>query len=120
MNIQLIGFVFSPVDGPAMVKFYNSVFGCGLQPFDALGTTLYRGQIAGLRLIFCPNDLLEIQAEKNRQQLSLAVDDLDELLRLALANGGTQTQDVADGPTGRTGGIADPDGNTIELTEAVK
>ncbi len=100
-----------------MVHFYNSVFAADLQPFEALGTTLYRGQIAGLRLIFCPNDLLNIQAEKNRQQLSLAVDDLDELLRLALTNGGSQTHEISEGPTGRACGIADPDGNTIELTE---
>ncbi len=101
-----------------MVRFYNSVFACDLQPFGALGTTLCRGQIAGLRLIFCPNDLLEIKAEKNRQQRSFAVDNLDEIVRLALDNGGSQTQDIADGPTGRTCGIADLDGNTIELTEA--
>ena len=117
-NIRLTGFVFSPIDVPAMVHFYNAVFDSDLRPFEALGTTLHRGQIAGLRLIFCPNDLLEIRAEKNRQQLSFAVDDLDEMVRLALNHGGTQTQAISDGPNGRACGIADPDGNTIELTEA--
>ena len=118
MPIQLTGFTFAPVDVPAMMHFYNSVFAADLQPFDALGTTLYRGQIAGLRLIFSPNDLLEIRAEKNRQQLSFAIDDLDEMVRLALNHGGTQTQAISGGPNGRACGIADPDGNTIELTEA--
>ena len=42
-NIRLTGVTFAPVNAPAMLQFYNSVFDCDLQPFEALGMTLYRG-----------------------------------------------------------------------------
>ena len=117
-SIQLQGITISAVNVEAMVNFYNQVFDAGLEPFAAFGTTLYRGQLAGLRLVFCPNDFLGIQAEKNRQQLTFSVPHVEATIKTAVDAGGRQVGEVSQSPDQKVGSIADPDGNTIELVEA--
>ena len=63
-SIKLTGFTFAPVNVQEMVKFYNNVFNTELTPFEAFGTTIYQGKLAGYDLTFCPNDILDIRAEK--------------------------------------------------------
>lgn len=115
--MQLAGFTIAAVDMEAMVHFYNGVFAADLQPVEAFGTVLYRGALADHMLTLCPNTLLEIKAEKNRIQLSLYVETLDETLDAVASHGGTLLQPPTATQTGRTCGITDPDGNSIELTE---
>lgn len=115
--MQLKGFTMAAVDMDAMVRFYNVVFAADLQPFDAFGTVLYSGELAGYPLTFCPNTLLAIKADKNRVQLSLYVDDLDGVIAAVITHGGTQLQSPTATQEGRTCGVTDPDGNSIELTE---
>ena len=117
MSIQLQGFTFAPTNMPAMIHFYNTLFHANLKPFSQFGTTLYRGQLAGFPLLFCPNELLGIQAEKNRQQLNFVVADIEAFVALATANGGAQTQPIhEDGNTKRCG-VTDPDGNSMEILQ---
>lgn len=115
--LALKGITIAAVNVSEMVTFYNALFGAGLQPFEGFGTTLYRGQIAGFPFLLCPNEILGIEADKNRIQLSFTVGDLDTALEVMAANGGMQIQPISDQPDRRLCGIIDPDGNTIELEE---
>lgn len=116
-SIHLKGLTIAPVAVEAMVSFYNAVFAANLTPFAAMGSTLYRGELAGLRLLFCPNDLLQIKAEKNRQQLSFAVSDIEQVVKTAVLHNGTLIDPITETPNGYVAGIADPDGNSIELRQ---
>ena len=116
-TITLTGITIAAVDVAQMVSFYNAVFAADLQPFAAFGTTLYRGQLAGLQFIFCPNDFLHIQAEKNRQQFTFTVSDITWVVETAVSHGGTITQPINTANGTQYAGIADPDGNTIELKQ---
>ena len=115
MNLTKI--TIAPVNVDEMVQFYDAVFDTQLKPFEAMGTTLYNGRLAGIPLLFCPNEILGIKAEKNRQQLSFSTNDFDGVVQKALANGGAMLGEVQEGPQGKACGITDPDGNSIELIE---
>ena len=115
--MELTKITIAPVNVENMVIFYDAVFDTQLKPFEAMGTTLYNGQLAGIPLLFCPNEILDIKAEKNRQQLSFSTSDFDGVVQKALASGGAMLGDIQEGPQGRACGITDPDGNSIELVE---
>ena len=104
-------------DGPAMVAFYNAVFDAKLQAIE--GTPFHIGEIAGVALMFCPNDILEIEADKNRIQLRFTVDDIERVVQLAEANGGRAYGDRHDDEVAILWGISDPDGNSIELRQVL-
>lgn len=115
--VALKGITIAVVNVEAMVAFYNVVFDAQLEAFEGFGTTLYGGQLVGLPFLLCPNDILGIEADKNRIQLSFTVGDLDEVLAIMDAYGGAQIQPISEQPGRRLVGIVDPDGNTIELEE---
>jgi len=115
--LALRGITIAAVNVGAMVGFYNALFNAGLQPFEGLGTILYRGQMAGFPFLLCPNEILGIEADKNRIQLSFTVRDLEAALEMTAAYGGAQIQPISEQPGRRLCGIIDPDGNTIELEE---
>ncbi|MFK7800692.1 MAG: VOC family protein [Anaerolineae bacterium] len=115
--MQLKKITIAPINVKAMVHFYNHVFDAQLEPFEALGTTLYSGQLAGIELLFCPNEILGINAEKNRQQLAFSVGNLEAIIELVLANHGKLMGEVQVSPEGKACGVTDPDGNSIELLQ---
>ena len=119
-KFQLAGFTFAIVDIRTMVKFYNDVFDCKLKPFQAFRTKLYRGQLAGFNVLFCPNKILEIEAKKNRIQLTLEVTDIEEVVQLVLDHGGGQMQEISETSHQKACGVTDPDGNSIELVQINK
>lgn len=102
----------------AMVAFYNSVFDANLVPVAAYGSTLYKGALAGIALLFCPNEIAGVQAEQNRHQLRFTVPDLEQVLASVRAAGGSVDADQSGDQTGRAV-VRDPDGNTIEFVQAV-
>ncbi|MGF1504174.1 MAG: hypothetical protein ACFB51_03405 [Anaerolineae bacterium] len=48
-------------------------------------TPFYLGRLAGFELLLCPNDIAEVNAEKNRIQLRFTVPDIEAVVRLANA-----------------------------------
>jgi predicted enzyme related to lactoylglutathione lyase len=95
---------------PEMVAFYNAVFGADLNPIAH--SPLYRGSMAGLELVFCPNDIAQVVARQNRKQLHFTVSDLDAIVKVVQEHQGTirnQSEDEV--------GIIDPDGNTLVLKQ---
>lgn len=97
----------------AMVRFYNDFFAAELAPFEAHGTTLYRGKLHGIDLLICPNELAGVEAARNRHQFNYATPDLAAALTAAKRAGG-QVRDET--PTSAT--VLDPDGNTIVILQA--
>ena len=117
--VALRGITIAAENVGAMVQFYNRLFDANLEPFEGFGTILYGGQLAGLAFLLCPNEILGIQADKNRVQLSFMVSDLAAAIAMAEANGGARIQPISEQPGRRLCGIVDPDGNTIELEELI-
>lgn len=115
--LALRGVTIAAVNMPAMVDFYDTLFNADLEPFEGFGTVLYRGQMAGFPFLLCPNEILGIEADKNRIQLSFTVSDLEAMLVMVQAQGGAQIQPISEQPGRKLCGIIDPDGNTIELEE---
>ena len=102
----------------AMVDFYRDVFESDLHPIAAYGTTLYRGTLAGVTLLLCPNEIAGVQADQNRHQLTIAVPDLRATLQRVRESGGTLDAAAAEETSNTAASIRDPDGNTIELIQA--
>lgn len=99
-----------------MVHFYNAVFDAGLSPLGSSDLPLYKGRLGDLDLLFCPNEILQIQAEKNNLQLTLEVDSLERAVAAAEDHGGGVLTNPEAANELRVG-LVDPDGNTIEVVE---
>lgn len=100
---------------PEMVNFYNTVFDAGIEPIG--DTPFHAGTLAGIELLFCPNTITEIEAEKNRIQWQITVDDIEAIVEKAKNAGGD-----AYGERGETDefigwAVVDPDNNSIELLQ---
>ena len=114
--IQLTQMTLATTRTTEMVKFYDTLFGTALQAREVYGTTLYRGSLAGIPLIICPNEIAGVQAEQSRHQLTFRVVDLSYLLQnVELAGGIIETQ-ATDSLTRTI--LRDPDGNTLEVIQA--
>jgi len=99
-----------------MVKFYDTLFRTELQATEMNGITLYRGTLAGIPLVICPNEIAGVEAEQSRHQLTIRVADLLGLLQLVeIAGGGIHTS-AAEAIVSAI--LRDPDGNTIEVIQA--
>jgi predicted enzyme related to lactoylglutathione lyase len=105
---QLSDMTIAAEDVEAMVRFYDAVFGAALEPFEAAGTTLYRGRLDERPVIICPNSLASVDAAQNRHQFTYTVLDLEGLLATAEGAGGVVRERSVDIAT-----VLDPDGNTI-------
>jgi predicted enzyme related to lactoylglutathione lyase len=114
--LQLTQMTLATIRTPEMVKFYDALFGTQLQASEVYGTTLYRGILAGIPLLLCPNEIAGVEAEQSRHQLALRVADLSNLLQQVETAGGVIDSPAADSLTRAV--LRDPDGNTIELIQA--
>jgi len=114
--VQLTQMTLATTRTSEMVKFYNSLFGTELQPTEAYGTTLYKGNLAGIPLVICPNEIAGVQAEQSRHQLAFRVADLAAILSRVKAAGGSIETQITDSLTQAI--LKDPDGNTIEIMQA--
>lgn len=108
--MKLTRITIAVTDMPAMVRFYDALFDVGFAPVTAYGTTLYRGTLAGVDVLLCPNDVARVDARQNRKQLTFTVDDLDALAVRAERAGGSIVNRSAEAL-----GVSDPDGNTLEF-----
>ena len=114
--VQLAQMTLATTRTPEMVKFYDTLFGTALQATEMYATTLYRGSLAGIPLILCPNEIAGVEAEQSRHQLTLRVADLSSLLHMVETAGGSIESPIKDTLTSAI--LRDPDGNTIEVIQA--
>ncbi len=101
----------------ATVGFYSEVFNASIARMG--DTPFYSGIVAGLPMLFCPNDIAEVDAHQSRHQMRYMVDNLDAALHAVMKHGGH----VRDMPHDESGsviaGVVDPDGNTLELVQRI-
>lgn len=98
-----------------MVAFYNSVFEAQMAQVGS--SPFYKGTFAGTELLFCPNEIAEVDAKQNRHQFRITVADLDVIAnRVAAMHGEVINEGEENGR--KLLGVRDPDGNTYELVEA--
>lgn len=112
-RVELVELSLAATDVPAMVRFYDTLFDAGLQPYQASGATFHRGELHGVRFVLAPNDLAGVDARQNRHQFVYAVTDLNAFLARVTEAGGT----VRDS-TGTVATVLDPDGNTLVVQRA--
>jgi catechol 2,3-dioxygenase-like lactoylglutathione lyase family enzyme len=117
--MQLLQMTLAATNVPAMVAFYDAVLDARLQPVTAYGTTLYRGAVAGVGLLLCPNEIAGVAAEQSRHQLRLRVPDLARAMERARASGGSLDGEVMEADGVRQAAVRDPDGNTLELEQVL-
>jgi predicted enzyme related to lactoylglutathione lyase len=98
-----------------MVDFYNQLLNADLSPFNVGDFRFYKGKIGEIGLLFCPNEMLGIKAEKNNIQFTVQVSNLEEILSKVSQCGGKQIQEINKKDGRSSVGISDPDGNSIEL-----
>ena len=114
--MQLTHMTLATTRTTEMVKFYDTLFGTELKPTEAYGTTLYNGNLAGISLTICPNEIAGVQAEQSRHQLAFRVADLAAILSGVEAAGGSIETPMTDPLTQAI--LRDPDSNTIEGMQA--
>jgi predicted enzyme related to lactoylglutathione lyase len=118
MELDRITIAITQMD--AMVAFYNGLFDAGLQPLEPMnGFQFYGGKLAGIDLLFCPNEIAGVVAEQNRHQFRFVVDDVDALRLKASQLGGGMLDDGRVTTTSKSGSVSDPEGNTIEFIQAL-
>jgi predicted enzyme related to lactoylglutathione lyase len=116
MQIDRITLAITHMD--TMVNFYNLVFDAELRPLEPMhGIQFYGGQLAGINLLFCPNEIAGVVAQQNRHQFRFVVDDLDAMRSKAVQFGGDILDDMRLTETSKSGSVRDPEGNTTELIQ---
>ena len=108
-------FTIAITNMPEMVEFYNNVFDAQIKAIES--SPFYVGQLAGMELLFCPNFITEIEAEKNRIQFRFVVNDVEAIVERARRGGGAEYGEQRTTETSINWGIVDPDGNSIELIQ---
>jgi predicted enzyme related to lactoylglutathione lyase len=103
-----------------MVAFYGNVYKCEFREIRLNGTKLYSGELAGLKILLCPNTLAGVKAEQSRHQFEYIVNDLDQVVRAALAAGGSLQGKVDITPQHKIATILDPDGNTTVFIQELE
>ena len=109
-DMELIEVDLAVTDGVTSARFYDEVFGAGLEAYQAHGATFYRGSLNGVRLVLVPNVIAGVEAQRNRHQFVYSTSDIPGCLARVEAGGGS-VRDA--GATAAT--VLDPDGNTIVL-----
>ena len=118
VNISLTGLLIATSNLKSMVHFYNTVFGANFAPITLGRAVLYEGQIGNLNITLSSAGR-ERARHKSGYQLSFSVSDLDKIVSRVRHAGGIQLQEVQEYESDKYCGIADPDGNTIELTQSL-
>ena len=109
--VQIARITLAAEDVDRIVAFYDAVLSTGLKKSG--DGPFWRGTLAGIPLVICPNSIAEVDARQNRHQLRLAVADPGALLAAAAASGGEVIQqwDESSG----LGAFRDPEGNSYDV-----
>jgi predicted enzyme related to lactoylglutathione lyase len=103
----------------AMVTFYRQIFGLIFRKEEMAGYTLFRAEVNGFDMLFCPAELAGNDASSNRHQLHLSVKDLAHLMEQVPKHGGSVLQEIVDHGLYREAAIRDPDQNSLVLRQTI-
>ena len=104
----------------AMVNFYSKVFNIEFSSNEMYGATLYSGEWGGMKVLFCPAEIAQIDVNRNRHQFDVIVGDLNQTLQIALSEEGKMLGEVQQNDEMKSGAVFDPDGNSIVFKELTK
>ncbi|MCP4439476.1 MAG: hypothetical protein GY810_11090 [Aureispira sp.] len=96
-----------------MVNFYTTIFSCDFKKIDAYNNTLYMGEIKGVKILLCPNEIADVKAEQNRFQFDFYVKDIKKLIIDIETSGGRIIGKTEGAETLQSVSVMDPDGNTM-------
>jgi predicted enzyme related to lactoylglutathione lyase len=115
MTPRLVHFTLASDHLEDSVEFYREVFGATLEPVEAVGETLYRGELGGLTVVLCPACMAEVVANRSRHQLRFEVEDVERFVARAVEHRG-RVHTPVERHNGRLYAVVcDPDNNTIEF-----
>ena len=118
MSIRITNLTIAATNVDAMVAFYNAVLYTNFQPMELFpGTTAYRGILAGIPVLMCPNSVAQVDAKQNRQQFDFMVDDVRTTLASALVHGGRALQSAEEHNGMVIASVYDPDGNSMVFSQ---
>lgn len=103
------------VNMTAMVNFYTQVFELNFEPVEMFGTQLFKTKWGSFNVLFCPASLAGNNAQQNRHQLDIYLDDLDNSIKKVVSYGGQLMGEVSETDLEKSIGIIDPDQNTMVL-----
>jgi len=115
-NARVAGFFLAATNTKEMVDFYQAALGVEFSQLAAYGTTLYRSQVGAFAITICPNTIAGVVAEQSRHQVTYAVESLEDSVNRLAALGYEAVLSDASSP--RSAVATDPDGNTLELSQA--
>jgi predicted enzyme related to lactoylglutathione lyase len=95
--MKILGMTLAVYDMPAMLNFYERVFGMQFEASKMQGFTLYRSELDNLKVLFCPAELAQVEAAK------------------VTAHGGQLMQEPQQLGALKRVGVMDPDGNSLVL-----
>lgn len=113
--MKILGMTLAVYDMPAMLNFYERVFGMQFEASKMQGFTLYRSELDNLKVLFCPAELAQVEAGRNRHQFDIRCEDLDEMIAKVTAHGGQLMQEPQQLGALKRVGVMDPDGNSLVL-----
>lgn len=117
IQYEITGLTLAVDSMDLMLDFYTNVFNVNFVNLNIMDAKLHQGQWGHLLLLLCPAEIAEIEAEVNRHQFNLDVNDLDKAVEMVLANGGSVKKESKAVPGMRVITVFDPDGNSIVLRE---
>lgn len=100
-----------------MVQFYSNVFNIEFDAKEMFENTLYSGMWGDLKILFCPAELAGNEAQQNRHQFDIITTDLDKIIAMVTAHGGSLMGEISEDDTMRSIGIYDPDQNSIVIKQ---
>jgi predicted enzyme related to lactoylglutathione lyase len=120
MPIQISGMTLAATSVEAMVAFYNAVLDAHFEVVELFpGATGYRGKLAGMDVLMCPNTVARVDARQNRQQFDFLVDDVRATVAAALAHGGKEISPIYEQNGVLIGSVYDPDGNSMVFKQKI-
>ena len=120
MPVQISGMTLAATNMEAMVAFYNTVLDTDFQPVELFpGATGYRGTLAGMNVLMCPNSVARVDARQNRQQFDFWVDDVLATVAAALAHSGREVSPIYEQNGILIGSVYDPDGNSMVFKQNI-
>lgn len=112
-NYSIEGMTVAVTNMDAMIKFYANVFDIQFVPFKIDEFTLFAGKWDSMNILFCPAKLAQNKAKQNRHQFDLVVDDMDEMIKQSLENGGELLSEKQEDGDMISASVYDPDHNSI-------
>lgn len=117
---NITGMTLAVTQMERMISFYSNVFQLNFEEVKMYGSSLYKTELGGVEILFCPADIAQNTAKQNRHQLNVVVNNLKDALSMVEQHEGS----ILGEPNKKDGiievGIKDPDNNSIVLIQKVK